>query len=219
VVNGQTFSGTGYQLDGTDNRDPILGSSSSTRTSRRSARRRSPRRTTTAEFGQAIAGVVSVQTKSGTNEFHGSAFEYLQRDSLQARNPFTQPDRPDPVTGRVLPKTVRDQFGGSLGGPIVKNNWFFFADYQGTRSEIGGSQRLTVPTALARTGDLSEYGVDIFDPAGGAPANRTQFPGNVIPSNRLSPAGARHPEPAPQPHRARPPRQLHRAGIRDVQQR
>jgi hypothetical protein len=187
VVNGQTFSGTGYQLDGTDNRDPILGIIVINPNFEAIGETKITSQNYDAEFGQAIAGVVSVQTKSGTNEFHGSAFEYLQRDRFQARNPFTQPDRPDPVTGRVLPKTVRDQFGGSLGGPIVKNSWFFFADYQGTRSEIGGSRRLTVPTARARTGDLSEYGVDIFDPAGGAPANRSQFPGNVIPSGRLSP--------------------------------
>ena len=69
-----------------------------------------------AEFGQAMAGVVSVQTKSGTNEFHGSAFEFLQRDKFQARNPFTQPDTPNPVTGKVLPETKKDQFGGRSAG-------------------------------------------------------------------------------------------------------
>ena len=74
----------------------------------------------------------------------------------------------------MLPKTKRDQFGGSIGGPIVKNNLFFFADYQGTPQQVGGSKRLTVPTARARTGDLSEYGVDIFDPRAGRHAgNRT----------------------------------------------
>ena len=62
-----------------------------------------------------------------------------------------------------------------------------FGDYQGTRSEVGGSQLLTVPTALARTGNFSEYGSNIYDPLTGAPANRIQFPGNVIPQNRLSP--------------------------------
>src|SRR5262249_14326799 len=138
-----------------------------------------------AEFGQAIAGVVSVQTKSGTNDFHGSAFEFLQRDRFQARNPFSQPDRPDPITRRVLPKTKRDQFGGSIGGPLQQNKWFFFGDYQGTRSNIGGSKLLTVPTAAARNGDLSAYGVNIYDPNGGAPSNRSQFGGNIIPASRL----------------------------------
>jgi len=191
VVNGQTFAGTGYQLDGTDNRDPILGIIVINPNLEAIGETKVTSQNYDAEFGQAVAGVVSVVTKSGTNDFHGSAFEYLQRDRFQARNPFTQPDRPDPITGRVLPETKRDQFGGSIGGPIQQNKWFFFGDYQGTRSNIGGSKLLTVPTALARTGNLSEYGVNIFDPAGGAPGNRTQFAGNVIPSNRLSPQAQR----------------------------
>ena len=65
----------------------------------------------------------------------------------------------------MLPETKRDQFGGSIGGPIKQNKFFFFADYQGWRYTDGGSKLLTVPTARARTGDLSEYGVNIFDPA------------------------------------------------------
>jgi hypothetical protein len=191
VVNGQTFSGTGYQLDGTDNRDPVLGIIVINPNLEAIGETKITSQNYDAEFGQAIAGVVSVVTKSGANEFHGSAFEYLQRDRFQARNPFTQPDRPDPVTGRVLPKTKRDLFGGSLGGPIKENQWFFFVDYEGIRSDVGGSRRLTVPTVAARRGDLSEYGVSIFDPAGGAPGSRPQFPGNVIPSSRLSPQAQR----------------------------
>ncbi len=191
VVNGQTFSGTGYQLDGTDNRDPILGIIVINPNLEAIGETKITSQNYDAEFGQAIAGVVSVQTKSGTNEFHGSLFEFLQRDRFQARNPFTQPDREDPITGRVIPETKRDQFGGSIGGPISQNKFFFFADYQGTRSNIGGSKLLTVPTAAARTGDLSAYGVNIFDPLGGAPASRPQFGGNVIPTNRLSPEALR----------------------------
>jgi hypothetical protein len=191
VVNGQTFSGTGYQLDGTDNRDPILGIIVINPNLEAIGETKITSQNYDAEFGQAIAGVVSVQTKSGTNAFHGSAFEFLQRDKFRARNPFTEPDVENPLTGRVIPETKRDQFGGSIGGPIVKNNWFFFTDYQGTRATVGGSKLLTVPTALARTGNLSEYGVNIFDPNGGAPGSRTQFPGNVIPSNRLSPQAQR----------------------------
>ena len=186
-VNGQSFAGTGYQLDGTDNRDPILGIIVINPNFEAIGEAKITSQNYDAEFGQATAGVVSVSTKSGTNEFHGSVFEFLQRDRFQARNPFTQPDRPDPVTGRVLPQTKRDQFGGSLGGPIVPNKFFFFADYQGTRSNIGGSRLLTVPTAAARSGDLRAYGVNIFDPRGGAPGQRSQFANNIIPSNRLSP--------------------------------
>ena len=92
MVNGQTFSGTGYQLDGTDNRDPILGIIVINPNLEAIGETKITSQNYDAEFGQAIAGVVSVQTKSGTNEFHGSAFEFLQRDKFQARNPFTQPD-------------------------------------------------------------------------------------------------------------------------------
>jgi len=186
VVNGQTFSGTGYQLDGTDNRDPILGIIVINPTLESIGETKITSQNYDAEFGQAIAGVVSVQTKSGTNEIHGSLFEFLQRDKFQARNPFNQFQR-DPLTGRFIPESKRDQFGGSIGGPIQKNKWFFFGDYQGTRSNIGGSRLLTVPTAAARGGDLSAYGVNIFDPNTGDPSNRQQFAGNMIPSGRLSP--------------------------------
>ena len=187
MVNGQHFSGTGFQLDGTENRDPILGIIVINPTLESIGESKITSQNYDAEFGQATAGVVSVQTKSGTNSFHGSAFEFHQTDGLQARNPFSQPDTPNPITGRVLPETKRDQFGGSLGGPIKKDRFFFFGDYQGWRYTDGGSKLLTVPTARARTGDLSEYGIDIFDPLTGDPANRTQFPGNVIPADRLSP--------------------------------
>jgi len=187
MVNGQHFSGTSFQLDGTDNRDPILGIIVINPPLEAIGESKVTSQNYDAEFGQATAGVVSVRTKSGTNQFHGSGFEFHQSDKFLARNPFNQPDVKNAITGKVLPETKRDQFGGSLGGPIQKEKWFFFGDYQGWRYTDGGSKLLTVPTARARTGDLSEYGVNIFDPAGGVPANRAQFPGNVIPTSRLSP--------------------------------
>jgi outer membrane receptor protein involved in Fe transport len=186
MVNGQHFSGTGWQLDGTDNRDPILGIIVINPTMESISEAKVTSQNYDAEFGQAVAGVVSVQTRSGSNDLHGSAFEFLQRDRFQARNPFTQ-FQPDPVTGLYIPESRRDQFGGSLGGPVVRNRWFFFADYEGLRSLEGRSSLLDVPTARARTGDFSEYDVTIFDPATGYPDERQPFPGNVIPQDRLSP--------------------------------
>jgi hypothetical protein len=180
MVNGQHFSGTGYQLDGTENRDPILGIIVINPTLESIGETKITSQNYDAEFGQATAGVVSVQTKSGTNLLHGSAFEFYQTDKLQARNPFTQ-FQPDALTGRFVPETERNQFGVSIGGPLKQNQWFFFGDYQGTRSTQGGSKLLTVPTAAARGGNLSAYGVNIYDPATGR-----QFPNNIIPSGRLS---------------------------------
>ena len=181
MVNGQHFSGTGYQLDGTENRDPILGIIVINPTLESIGETKITSQNYDAEFGQATAGVVSVQTRSGTNSVRGTAFEFFQNDKFQARNPFTQFQR-DPLTGRFIPETSRHQFGGSVGGPIALNRWFFFGDYQGTRATQGGSRLLTVPTLAARRGDLSAYGVNIYDPATGQ-----QFPGNVIPAGRLSP--------------------------------
>lgn len=186
MVNGQHFSGTTYQLDGTENRDPILGIIVINPTLESIAETKITSQNYDAEFGQATAGVVSVQTKSGTNDFHGSAFEFYQSDRFQSRNPFTQ-FQPDPLTGRFLPETKRNQFGGSGGGPIAEGRWFFFGDYEGTRSTVGGSRLASVPTAAARAGDFSAYPVAIFDPLTGPPEQRAPFPGNQIPASRLSP--------------------------------
>jgi len=187
MVNGQHFSGTGYQLDGTENRDPILGIIVINPNFDAIQETKITSQNYDAEFGQATAGVVSVQTKSGANVLHGTGYEYHLDDRLQARSPFSQAVA-DPLTGKFIPDTKRDQFGGSLGGPIQKDKVFFFGDYQGLRSTIGGSRLLTVPTAAARAGDLSAYGVNIFDPLSGAtPAQRAQFAGNVIPARQLSP--------------------------------
>ena len=191
MVNGQHFSGTGYQLDGTENRDPILGIIVINPNFEAVGETKITSQNYDAEFGQAIAGVVSVSTRSGTNEFHGSAFLFRQNDVLQARNPFSQ-FQPDPLTGKFIPDTLRNQFGGAIGGPIVKDRVFFFGDYQGTRSKQGGSRLLTVPTLAARGGDLSAYGTNIFDPnttvtdASGNLISRTQFTGNRIPDGRIS---------------------------------
>ncbi|MPY89572.1 MAG: hypothetical protein GEU99_16805 [Luteitalea sp.] len=188
-INGQHFGLTGYQLDGTDNRDPILGIAVINATLEGMAEMKITSQNYEAEFGQALAGVVSVRTKSGTNELHGSAFEFHQSDRFQARNPFTQ-FQPDPTTARFIPPSERNQFGGSFGGPLRRNRWFFFGDYQGTRDEQGGSLLLTVPTEAARRGDLSAYGVPVYDPAAGGPGSpdlRQRFAGNRIPESRLSP--------------------------------
>jgi hypothetical protein len=181
MVNGQHFSGTGYQLDGTENRDPILGIIVINPNFEAVGETKITSQNYDAEFGQAIAGVVSVQTKSGTNDLHGSVFAFRQNDVLQARNPFTQFQK-DPLTGKFIPDTLKNQFGGSIGGPIIRDRFFYFGDYQGTRSKTGGSRLLTVPTVAARSGDLSAYGVNIYDPLTGL-----QFPGNVIPAGQLSP--------------------------------
>jgi carboxypeptidase family protein/TonB-dependent receptor-like protein len=190
IVNGQPFHGTGFQLDGTDNRDPILGIIVINPTLESVTETKITSQNYDAEFGVATAGVATAQTKSGSNNFHGAAFMFRRNDVTSARNPFSQ-SKINEQTGQFIPDTLWNQFGGALGGRIIKEKLFFFGDYQGTRRKNGGSLLTTVPTALARTGNLSEYGVPIFDPvdANGAtvaPANRVAFAGGIIPTARLS---------------------------------
>jgi hypothetical protein len=192
MVNGQHFSGTSYQLDGTDNRDPILGIIVINPTLESVTQAKITTQNYDAEFGQANAGVVTAQTRSGSNEAHGSVFMFRRNDLTQARDPFSQ-STPDVLTGRLLPESLWSQFGGSLGWRIIKDKNFIFGDYQGTRSKEGGSVRTTVPIAAARQPnaagffDFSAYGDQIYDPATlDASGHRVPFAGNLIPANRIS---------------------------------
>src|SRR3989441_6872898 len=114
-VNGQHFSGTAFELDGTDNQDPILGIIVVNPNLDAIQESKIALQNYDAEFGKAVAGVVTVQTKSGTYEIHGSGFWFRRSDAQQARDPFTQ-YKPDAVTGRLLPTARWNQFGGSVGG-------------------------------------------------------------------------------------------------------
>lgn len=148
-----------------------------------------------AEFGGSAGGVVIMTTKSGTNEFHGSVFEYFRNDALDAANFFAPID---PVSGEKEKAPLRyNLFGGTLGGPIVRNQTHFFFGYEGTRQRRGNTEILTVPTPLQRSGDFSQTFnaagklIPIYDPATtrveGGKTVRSPFPDNRIPSNRLDP--------------------------------
>jgi outer membrane receptor protein involved in Fe transport len=165
-VNGQHFSGTAFELDGTDNQDPILGIIVVNPNLDAIQETKITLGDYDAEFGKAVAGVVTVQTKSGSNDFHGEGFWFRRTDATAARDPFTQ-FAPNPITGKFIPSDKWQQFGGTFGGPIIKNKLFFFGDYQGTRETNGNTNLLTVPTAevektcnpATSTGicDLSQY--------------------------------------------------------------
>jgi hypothetical protein len=201
-VNGQHFSGTAFELDGTDNQDPILGIIVVNPNLDAIEESKFALQNYDAEFGKAVAGVVTVQTKSGTNELHGSGFYDWRGDGQQARDPFKN------APGVPLPNASFKQFGGAAGAPIIKNKLFIFGDYQGTRQTGGITNQLTIPTALVEqtcnpatntTGfcNLSEYlgnasinqGGQVFDPATGSSVDgsgRTAFAGNLIPIGRIS---------------------------------
>jgi hypothetical protein len=185
-VDGQAFGGVAFQLDGTDNQDPILGiivinpnidSLSETKIATQNF---------DAEFGKAVSSVMTAQTKSGSNSFHGSFFDYRESAANLARDPFTQ----SPADG--VPGALRNQFGGSIGGPIIKDKAFFFGDYQGVRQKVGESGLQTVPSAqlvsscLSGSGcDFSQYvaaGINIYDQTTGKP-----YANGLIPNAALSP--------------------------------
>ena len=126
-----------------------------------------------AEYGKASAGQVNVVTRAGSNELHGTVYDYLRNRDLDARNFFDGADRA---------QDIRNQFGAGTGGAIRKDNTFFYASFEGLRELRGQTQLGTVPTAAVRTGDLSSLGTVVSDPFTGMP-----FPGNVIPSSRISP--------------------------------
>lgn len=192
-VNGQHFAGTGFQLDGTDNQDPILGIIVINPALDSVTEVRMTSQNYDAEFGTATAGLMNVSTKSGTNDLHGSAFEFLRNNSpgfqSYARNPFNSAENTS------VPPVKWNQFGGSIGGRILKNKLFFFGDAQLTRRRTGSSVKTSVATEAARRGDLSEYlavnpNLQIYDPTTGDPATgvgRQPFANNIIPSDRLSP--------------------------------
>jgi hypothetical protein len=139
-----------------------------------------------AEQGLAGGAAVNVQIKSGTNNLHGSAFEYHDNHLTKAR-----PWNLTPINGvpQDKPKRVYNQWGGTVGGPVIKDKLFYFASFEGTNDRQLGNRLLTLPTAEMRNGDLSFAGVGIFDPATGdnLGRNRVEFGGGVIPSNRIDP--------------------------------
>ncbi|WP_321475568.1 TonB-dependent receptor domain-containing protein [uncultured Paludibaculum sp.] len=142
-----------------------------------------------AEQGMAGGAAMNVSIKSGTNEFHGGAWEYHNNSALKARNYFYclysctgDPNR--------APKDLQNQFGGMIGGPIVKNKLFFFSDWERTTRRRAVTALRTVPTAAMRTGDFTGTGATIYDPSTGNAngTSRTPFAGNVIPKSQIDPA-------------------------------
>lgn len=198
MVDGQAFAGTAYELDGTDNQDPILGIIVVNPNFDSVSESKITTQNFDAEFGKAVSSVVTAQTKSGSNNFHGSAFWFRQSGANLAKDPFTQgPGR------ATIPPQLKSQFGGSLGGPILKEKLFFFTDYQGLRQKVGTANVQTVPSHLAvetclgkQVGpsgipgcDFSQYAVST---ANGGPGqiiyqpNGVPYPGNVIPASQVS---------------------------------
>jgi hypothetical protein len=130
-----------------------------------------------AEYGVGAGANTNIQIKSGTNEFHGDAFEFFRNYDLDARNFFVPAPRPKNIL-------KQNQFGATFGGPVVHNKTFFFTSYEGLRSIAESPSTSVVLTAAQRTGNFSGFS-PIVDPLNGTP-----FSGNIIPTNRLDPVSA-----------------------------
>ncbi len=170
-----------------------------------------------AEFGQTSGGVVNVATKAGTNEFHGTLYEFFRNDALDARNAFAT--QRDPLTGRIKPVLRYNQYGGTLGGPVRlpgvydgRNRTFFFFGYEQWRHRTSSLRKQTVPTEAQRNGDFSTtYDatgrvIPLFDPAttrpnpAGAGWVRDPLPGNLVPRTRMDPVSLKVLEYMPKPN-------------------
>jgi outer membrane receptor protein involved in Fe transport len=185
-LSGQHFSGTTFVLDGTTNRDPLEGIVVLNPSTEAVSELKVITQNYGAEFGPATSGVVSMQTRSGSNALHGTAFGYRASGVGQASLPNFN------STSLLTDSTrIRNDFGGSLGGPLRKDRLFLFGDYRGVRTSADGTVLLTVPTKTVHDTcvgaakptitncDLSEYSQAVkFAP---------NFPNGLLPNKSLSP--------------------------------
>ena len=162
-----------------------------------------------AEQGMAGGAAITVQTKSGTNEFHGSLFAFHDNQRLRAKNFFSHGDKP---------RSTKNINGFTAGGPIVKNKLFFFGGWEGYRERLGFERiNMTVATLDQRAGDFSAYN-RIYDPATGNlnGSGRTPFANNIIPESRQSPIAQSIQALVPLPEVSRPNANLSRSGTQKL---
>src|SRR6202158_3597591 len=195
-VNGNRPESNNFLLDGIDNNETVVNTVVFFPPAEAIQEFRVQTSVASAEFGRAGGAIVNTTIRSGTNNYHGSAFEFLRNSALDAKPTFA----PSKLPFR------RNQFGGTLGGPVIKNKLFAFGDYQGLRETAPRSVEFaSVPTAEFRKGDLSELldpvrsglpaPIQIIDPLNGLP-----FPNNVIPANRLNPVALKYLNAYPNPN-------------------
>ena len=150
-----------------------------------------------AEFGRFNGGVVNVATRSGTNQIHGSVYDFFRNEALNARNYFARTSTAAPTR---KPEYRRNLYGATLGGPILHDRLFVFGDYQGIKQRVGVTRLSTVPTLLQRMGNFSQTvsatgaAVNVYDPATTQTVHgrnvRTRFTNNTINPSRFDPVAA-----------------------------
>jgi outer membrane receptor protein involved in Fe transport len=177
AVNGGRGTATNYMLDGGDNNDPQQNVGAVVPNPDALEEFSVLTNNFSAEYGRNSGAVVNAVTKSGTNELHGTLWEFLRNDALDARSFF----------GLSKSKLRRNQFGGAAGGPIVRNKAFFFGSYEGVRQRTGSTRsNLVVPTAAERAGNFADSAQKPRDPL-----TNQLFPNAMIPPSRFDPASVK----------------------------
>lgn len=191
-INGSPVGSNGYILDGQNDLQAVTGEVAISPTVDAIQEFKVQSGVMSAEYGFTAGGVVNLVSRSGTDQYHGTVYEFLRNDALDARNALTP-------AGQANPELRYNQFGAALGGPIIHKKLFFFGNWEEYHYVAGSPQYMTVPTPQERQGDFSDlYGtngalIPIYDPSttqpnpNGTGYVRTAFPGNVIPLSRLDP--------------------------------
>jgi len=181
TANGQRAEFNNYMLDGSDNNSTITGIAVVVPSIDAIQEFKVQTSNYSAEFGRAAGAVVNVAIKSGTNQLHGTAYEFLRNEKLDARSFFSQ--------GRTPLRF--NLFGASMGGPIIKNKLFLFGNYEGVRERRTSATSAQVPTEAMRRGDFSGQPT-LYDPLTlDSAGNRVPFSGNLIPASRIHPSSAK----------------------------
>lgn len=193
-VNGLRAQSNNFLLDGADNNDAFLGTAGGVPSPDALQEFRILTNAYSAEYGRGGGAIVNILTRNGTNNFHGSVYNYLRNDIFDARNFFSAD----------VPKLRQNQFGGTFGGPIIRNKTFFFGSYEGFRRRQGVVASSVVPSAAQRAGNFGAN-ARIRDPQRTGNCNATDttacFPNGQIPLNRFSPITNRILALIPQPNR------------------
>jgi hypothetical protein len=171
-VNGQRITSNNHLLDGVNNVEPFSGAAMVVPSPDSLREFRILTNAYTAEFGRAGGSIVTVITKAGSNEYHGSAYEFLRNDYFDARNFFSP----------QVPALKQHQFGGTVGGRVIRDRTFFFGSYEGFRQTKGQPASTGVPSLLVRQGNFTQELRKPIDPLTGM-----RFPGDIIPSERFDP--------------------------------
>ena len=193
VIGGARPNANFFLLDGATNTDPTFNTQNLSPSPDAVKEFQVETSSYTADMGGAGGGQINIVTHSGTSQFHGTVYEFLRNGEMDATTFGSMGNN----------HLVQNNFGGSFGGPLIKKNTFFFLNYEGLRLSQADAQILTVPTPEEIQGDFSMSNFKIYDPksavpnpnydptkptnASNFPYTRSQFPGNVIPSNRINP--------------------------------